>query len=223
MWIISFLCNPIPYPALIASCVLTGLNATLLMFLFQRAGLTNMLSFFVPSSYWVLCSAVPVLHGCWQGQVIVLGLQLIGFLLLRIDYQHAPLEEAFLVTLILCGLTLLLPEMLIGIPLMWLYLRRRYVASWRVFAASVVGIAVFALYYAMACYWEWATIPTGDFFIRSHLPIGLTMLQSLIAVAVIYLPVRRETVWGGVVYTMAMALAVAATGCAYLYPVITNS
>lgn len=208
MWVPSFFALDSLW-ALVATLVLVAVNAFMMMRIFYQANVTNLPSFFVPTSYWLLCSALPFLHTCWQGQVAVLSAQLTYLILLRIDYQHQPLQEAFLSTLILCCASLLVHEILIIIPGIWLYMLYRHVITWRVLAASLIGIGTFALYYAIAIFLGWTDLADADWFALSHLPAWLTVLQMILTAIIIYLPVRFADVFSGIIYMVSVIVAIA--------------
>ncbi len=189
--------------------LLVAFNAFMMMRIFYQANVTNLPSFFVPSSYWLLCSALPFLHTCWQGQLAVLGAQLTYLILLRIDYQHQPLQEAFLSTLILCCTSLAVPEIVVIIPAVWLYMLYRHVITWRVFAASLIGAATFTLYYAIAVFFGWLDLTEAQWFSLAHLPSWLSVLQMILTAIVIYLPVRFANVFSGIIYMVFVIVAIA--------------
>lgn len=193
----------------------------MMMRIFYQANVTNLLSSFVPTSYWLLCSALPFLHTCWQGQLAVFGAQLTYLILLRIDYQHQPLQEAFLSTLVLCCTSLAIPEIIVFIPAVWLYMLYRHVITWRVFAASLIGAATFALYYAIAVFIGWTDLTETHWFSPAHLPLWLCVLQMVLSAIIVYLPVRFSSVFSGVLYVLSTVIAIA--GCTLLHiQVLTN-
>ncbi len=213
MWVPAFFA-PASLWALVATLLLVAVNAFVMMRVFYQANVTNLPSSFVPTSYWLLCSALPFLHTCWQGQLAVLGAQLTYLILLRIDYQHQPLEEAFLSTLLLCCTSLLAPEMLFVVPGVWLYMLYRHVITWRVLAASLIGAATFALYYAIAVFLGWINLTDAGWFSLTHLTLWLSVLQMILSAIVIYLPVRFANVPSGAAYVLSVTVAIA--GCALL-------
>lgn len=220
MWVPAFFA-PASLWALVATLLLVAVNAFVMMRVFYQANVTNLPSSFVPTSYWLLCSALPFLHTCWQGQLAVFGAQLTYLILLRIDYQHLPLQEAFLSTLVLCCTSLAVPEMLVFIPAVWLYMLYRHVITWRVFAASLIGAATFALYYAIAVFLGWIDLTDAGWFSLTHLTLWLSVLQMILSAIVVYLPVRFSSVFSGVLYVLSTVIAIA--GCTLLHiQVLTN-
>ena len=213
MWVPSFFAS-LPMCPLVATLLLVAVNAFVMMRVFYQANVTNLPSSFVPVSYWLLCSALPFLHTCWQGQLAVFGAQLTYLILLRIDYQHLPLQVAFRSTLILCCTSLAVPEMLVFIPAVWLYMLYRHVITWRVFAASLIGAATFALYYAIAVFLGWINLTDAGWFSLTHLTLWLSVLQMILSAIVIYLPVRFANVPSGAAYVLSVTVAIA--GCALL-------
>lgn len=216
MWIPTFLTST-PVLPVVGTLILLIVNAFTMMRIYYQANVTNLPSFFVPSSYWVLCSALPGLHTCWQGQVAVLGAQLTYLILLRIDYQHQPLEQAFLSTLVLCCTSLAVPETVVIIPVVWLYMLYRHVITWRVLAASLIGMATFALYYAIAVFFGWIDLAATEWFSLSHLSMWLAVVQMILAAIIIYLPIRFANVPAGIIYVLSVVVTIVCSTLLQVY------
>ncbi len=208
IWGVSFFIYA-DWLSLLITMILVIVNALIIMSVFYQSNIINLPTAFIPVTYWVMASAYPALHTCWQGQLVVLGLLLAYLTLLHIDYKHVPLEEAFLSTLILCGISLLLPDILLLIPVMWLYLLYRHVITWRVLAASWIAIATFGLYYAVACFLGWTSLPHKLFFQIQHLPRWITIGQMILVTLIIYLPIRLSSIGTGIIYVLTMLSAMA--------------
>lgn len=154
MWLPSLI-GKVAIAPVVATLVLTLLNSLLTMQFFYKGGITNLPSPFVMSTYWFAMSAIPMLHACWQGQVVVLGILLALLVLLKTDYQHEAVEESFLATLI-CMVLALLPSILMtGVMMIWGYLLIKGHMTWRVWFASLIAIAIRVILMAVLHYMGW--------------------------------------------------------------------
>ena len=193
------------------------MNTLLTTQYFYRAGLTSLPSPFVATSTWFGLSLLPLLHTCWQAQLLLLGVLLVGLILLKMDYQHEATEEAFLSTLICCIVAITPTIFLTGIMILWGYLIAKRQMTWRVWMASLIAIALrffvaFGLRYMGWLEWLW----------MENLP-HLAWQEWLIAIgiaiatfAAVLLPMRKASVGSGVFYiTYLVALLIG--GCMLLW------
>lgn len=209
IWGVSFFLHSDDWLPLLVTMILVVVNALIIMRVFYQSNVINLPTAFVPVTYWVMASALPALHTCWQGQLVVLGVLLACLTLLHIDYKHVPLEESFLSTLLLCCTALVLPEMLFVISIVWIYLLYRHVITWQVLAASWIAIATFVLYYAVACFLGWTTPPHRVFFQMQYLSRWIAVGQMVVAMIIIYLPIRLSSIGTGILYVLTMLSAMA--------------
>ena len=222
MWVPSFILLDEVW-TLVTTLLLVITNAILMMRVFYKTKATPFLSSFVPFAYWALCSALPLLHYCWQGQVAVLGAQLTYIILLGIDFQHQPLSESFLSTLVLCCTALFVPEIVFVIPLVWIYIIYRRVMTLRVILASLIAIATFAMYYTIAVLLGWIDLGAMNMFSLSHLPMWLAVAQMIVCSLIIYLPVRFPSVWWGALFVFSCLAAIATCTTCHLLMATTPS
>lgn len=216
MWIPSFIRQEIII-LVIVTWVLTIMNTLLTTQYFYRAGLTSLPSPFVATSTWFGLSVLPLLHTCWQAQLLLLGVLLVGLILLKMDYQHEATEEAFLSTLICCIVAIAPTIFFTGIMILWGYLIAKRQMTWRVWMASLIAIALrifvaFGLRYVGWLEWIWMDnlprLAWQDWLIS----IGIT----IVTFAAILLPIRKASVGSGVFYiTYMVALLIA--GCVLLW------
>ena len=216
MWIPSFIRQEIIILVTV-TWVLTIMNTLLTTQYFYRAGLTSLPSPFVATSTWFGLSVLPLLHTCWQAQLLLLGVLLVGLILLKMDYQHEATEEAFLSTLICCVVAIAPTIFFTGIMILWGYLIAKRQMTWRVWMASLIAIALrffvaFGLRYMGWLEWIWMDnlprLAWQDWLIS----IGIT----IITFAAILLPMRKASVGSGVFYITYMVASLIA-GCVLLW------
>ena len=194
--------------AVVATLVLVATNAIVMARMFCRLGVTNLPSIFVITTYWIAMSSIPVLHACWQAQVVAMGVMLAYNVLLQTTYQTPPVEQAFVSTLIVCGISLLLPEAIWLIGLVWGFFIFRRVITWRVWIASMLAIATFALYMAVAYYLGWSGVPWADMWNIAHWPVWMAVGMSVVVTLINLLPLQWATMASGVIYLLGVIGAV---------------
>ena len=177
------------------------MNTLLTTQYFYRAGLTSLPSPFVATSTWFGLSVLPLLHTCWQAQLLLLGVLLVGLILLKMDYQHEATEEAFLSTLICCIVAIAPTIFFTGIMILWGYLIAKRQMTWRVWMASLIAIALrffvaFGLRYMGWLEWMW--IENLPRLAWQEWLIGIGIVVTTFAA--ILLPMRKASVGTGLFY-----------------------
>ena len=224
MWVPSFLRQE-NITWLITTLVLVIINTLLITRYFYKGRETNMPSPFVGSTYWLAMSAIPALHTYWQAQLTIMGLLLALLVLLNMDYQHQATEEAFLATLICCIVAVVPSILFTGVMMLWGYLIAKRQMTWRVWAASLIAIAVRIVLMAMLHYMGWL-----EMIWMENIP-HLSGLQWLLCDVVFllgflsaYLPLQRSSVGSGIFYLITIVVLAMANllwhGCIlYHYPI----
>lgn len=193
------------------------MNTLLTTQYFYRAGLTSLPSPFVATSTWFGLSVLPLLHTCWQAQLLLLGVLLVGLILLKMDYQHEATEEAFLSTLICCIVAIAPTIFFTGIMILWGYLIAKRQMTWRVWMASLIAIALrffvaFGLRYMGWLEWMW--IENLPRLAWQEWLIGIGIVVTTFAA--IILPMRKASVGTGLFYLIYLiALLTAGTVLTY--------
>lgn len=200
MWIPSFIRQEIIILVTV-TWVLTIMNTLLTTQYFYRAGLTSLPSPFVATSTWFGLSVLPLLHTCWQAQLLLLGVLLVGLILLKMDYQHEATEEAFLSTLICCIVAIAPTIFFTGIMILWGYLIAKRQMTWRVWMASLIAIALrffvaFGLRYMGWLEWIWIENLPHLAWQEWLIAIGI----AIATFAAVLLPMRKASVGSGVFY-----------------------
>lgn len=177
------------------------MNTLLTTQYFYRAGLTSLPSPFVATSTWFGLSVLPLLHTCWQAQLLLLGVLLVGLILLKMDYQHEATEEAFLSTLICCIVAIAPTIFFTGIMILWGYLIAKRQMTWRVWLASLIAIALrffvaFGLRYMGWLEWLWIENLPHLAWQEWLIAIGI----AIATFAAVLLPMRKASVGTGLFY-----------------------
>lgn len=193
------------------------MNTLLTTQYFYRAGLTSLPSPFVATSTWFGLSVLPLLHTCWQAQLLLLGVLLVGLILLKMDYQHEATEEAFLSTLICCIVAIAPTIFFTGIMILWGYLIAKRQMTWRVWLASLIAIALrfFVAFGLRYMGWlEWLWIENLPHLAWQEWLIGLGIVVTTFAA--ILLPMRKASVGTGLFYLIYL-IALLAAGTVLTY------
>ena len=212
MWIPSFIRQEIIILVTV-TWVLTIMNTLLTTQYFYRAGLTSLPSPFVATSTWFGLSVLPLLHTCWQAQLLLLGVLLVGLILLKMDYQHEATEEAFLSTLIGCIVAIAPTIFFTGIMILWGCLIAKRQMTWRVWMASLIAIALRVVTMIILHHFDWLkwiwmeNIPHLSGL--KWLMFGGSFVGTFVA---IYLSIHKSSVITGIFY-IAFTLGLFIGGC----------
>ena len=224
MWVPSFFRQE-HSASIIVTLVLTILNTLLTTQYFYKGGITNLPSPFVAATIWLGLSAIPALHTCWQTQFVIMGVLLACLVLLKIDYQNEATEEVFLATLICCVVAVIPSIFFTGIMMLWSYLIAKRQMTWRVWAASLIAIAIRIVGMAVLHYMGWLQVIWMENI--PHLSGLLWLLFGavyLLSFLSIYIPLKRPSVSSGVFYLITIIILIFANllwnGCIlYNYPI----
>lgn len=208
MWIPSIL-NSQSLVSVLITLGLTLTNSLLVMQFFYRSRITSLPSGFVASTWWITLSAIPMLHTCWQAQLVIAGLMLALIVLQKMDFHHEPTEEVFLATLLCCIVAVVPSIFYSGIMMLWGYLIAKQQMTWRVWFASLIAIAIRLVTMGMLHYKGWLSAIWME-----NIP-QLTWLQWVIYLGVFLLtaiatmlPMRRPSVGSGIFYAVSMLLCI---------------
>lgn len=186
---------------------LTLLNTLLFTQFFYKSGETNMPSGFVASTYWFVMSALPILHDCWQVQMILFGVWVSGLIWCGINYQDIPTEESFLIALISCFLAPTRVVSISGIFTLWLQLLMKGYMTWRVWCASLIGVALYAMIMVILHYMGWLEWLWVENIPRLNWQMWVISLGViLITFMAIMLPLRKPSVGSGVMYILTILI-----------------
>ena len=204
MWVPSFLKQE-NTAWLIATLVLVILNTLLTIHYFYKSGITNLPSTFVAATAWFGLSTIPILHTCWQTQFVIMGVLLACLVLLKMDYQHEATEEAFLATLICCVVAVMPTLFFAGIMVLWFYLIVKRQMTWRVWAASLIAIALRVVLMAVLHYMGWwSAIWMENIPALAWQSWAISGSKLLVLFLTILLPLRRPSLASGILYLVCM-------------------
>ena len=202
MWIPSLLSSPSLVSVLI-TLGLTLTNSLLVMQFFYRSKITSLPSGFVASTWWITLSAIPMLHTCWQAQLVIAGLMLALIVLQKMDFHHEPTEEVFLATLLCCIVAVVPSIFYSGIMMLWGYLITKQQMTWRVWFASLIAISIRVIVMFVLHYMGWLEVIWMENIPRltwmEWAVFGGVWVASFLA---ILLPIRRPSMASGI-YHMA--------------------
>ena len=197
--------------SIVTTMVLTLANSLLGMQFAYHSKITNLPSGFVASTWWFAMSAISALHGCWQVQLVMLGVILAGLVLLKMDFHHEATEEVFLATLICCVVAVVPAVLYSSVMMLWGYLIAKQQMTWRVWFASLIAIAVRVLLMGVLHYMGWLEVIWMENI--PHLAWQLWALYGgifLLTAIAAMLPIRRPSIGSGIFYTIHMLLCMTA-------------
>lgn len=178
-------------------------NALLLMFITWDIGTTKNKSPIVVLLYMLFAAAFVPLHTMWQTQLVLVIAQIAFLLTLKTYRKPHAVQESFLTTLLLCIVSLIIPDTLLFIPVIWLMMYIEHSFNLRVWLASLIALFVVALYTMLLNYFDIISIGTASYILSRttiasfntiHI-IALTLLaaESLFAVGFVLSAFRNET------------------------------
>ena len=191
--------------AIAVSMVLTAINCWLLAKMFYHCGWTNLPSWFVAATYWIIISSLPFTHTYWQPQLMIFALLTATLILLKINYQGDAIEESFLVTLICCFLTPIRYAIPVCCIVLWIYLIIKGYMNWRVWAASLIAITIHVLLTIVIhrfniLTWFWMENIPQLSWQQWAVAIGTSIIAFLSTV----LPLRRPSIGSGIFYLICL-------------------
>ncbi len=135
--------------------------------------------------YLLSATAFLAANGCWQGQTAVLCMLLVLLLLRKAFREDEPTESAFVAALLLSGASLVLPDMVWLIPAVWVAYILLHSFGLRVWLATLIGAAVFAVYFVLAWHFGWIENVYMPMFDRSWLFSALPLSEAIKEVSLI--------------------------------------
>lgn len=168
-WIPAFMAQD--WRLVLPTMLLAVVNAFVFQGFAMQVGLVSMrerdgLPIFI---YLLSATACTQYAACWQGQVAVLGGLIVLYGLQRCFREEEPTETAFLSSLLLCLCSLVLPDMVWLIAVLWVAFMILHSFGLRVWLATLIGVGVFAIYFLIAWYFGWVDNVYGALFVRRWL------------------------------------------------------
>lgn len=188
---------------IVTTLTLTIINSLLIAQTFYKHGITNIPSLFVASTYWYGMSLIPILHPCWQTQLVMLVGLLSLLILSHIDYQQEATEEVFLVSLICCFALPTRIVIIIGMLALWIYLIVKRYMTWRVWAASLIAMVLRVLMMVVVHHFGWMEWYWSENIVQLDWQEWAMFGGLLMAtILVIWIPIRRPSIGSGVYYAI---------------------
>lgn len=187
-WVVDYVRTPDEWFSLLLTQCMVVLNAGILCSVLYRAKATLRFSLIPALLYITAIGIFPYLRAHWQPQLIA-GI-LLFFLLSTRDMSdtHEQNGTIFFVTVLLCLATLLIPDALWCILFIWIVALIQGAFSLRTVFASLMAVALVAIYYTLAIYIGWAdvwdlSVLLNRQWIGSRMPVSLSVTASVLMVA----------------------------------------
>lgn len=128
-------------------------NSVFLMHLFYEVGISRIRSP-LPIFCYLICQVPLVILAAvrWEGQILVLGMQIILLILIHAYHSERAVHESFMGTLLICFISLIVPDVIFFLPILWIALGVQRAFNLRVLLSSLTAASVFALYLTIFTY-----------------------------------------------------------------------
>lgn len=135
------------------------LAAVLLVAFFQRVTILHDMDYLPAVLYMGAMAAFPTLHTQWKGQLVVCLMVGLFSLLYKGFRQKDSTRDSFTSTLLILLSSLLIPDIVWLVPFIWIAYMFLSSFSFRTLLASILAIAVFAIYVSLAVWQGWMDNP----------------------------------------------------------------
>lgn len=160
-------------------------NALVLMSIAWDTGVTKNRSALAAALYMLFTGCLVPLHTMWKTQLVVAVFQAVLFLTLKTYHKPNAVQESFLATMLLCLAGLVIPDILLFIPIVWVMLWVQRSFNLKVWMASLIGAATVLLYVTLFNWLDWIHIGSiSDICARTEIQsLGTVHLTALIVTA----------------------------------------
>ncbi len=155
MWVVDYIRTPEAGWTIFSTQILVLFNAVLLSMTLYRAKATAHFSLLPAILYILAVGVFPFLREHWQPQLTVTILLFFLYMTRDMTDSHEPNGLVFFVTLLLCLVALFSPDALWCIVFLWLVVLLQGSFTFRTIAASLLAVALVAVYYILAMYLGW--------------------------------------------------------------------
>ena len=192
-----------PLTILILTFVVTVINAVAIMALLYYSGLTQDRSMLPIVIYMLLTGAIKTMHYLFAFQTGMLILCGIFIILYNIYRNPNSSEEVFLATMLLLIASILIPDLLWFVVFIWIALIVERAVNLRTWLASIIAIAVFAVFIIAGEIWlgdglrhtTYLTIfsrQLPDISATNQLAVKIIFILISIALTVYYFSARQR-------------------------------
>lgn len=152
-------------------------NAVLLMLITLDMGVTRTQSTTLVALYMLFIGSLSTLHVAWKDQLVVLAFLLASLLTLKTFRKPHAVEESLLATILLCLASLLIPDILLFIPMLWLMFYVERSLNLRVWLASLIGVGVTLIYAAIMQHFGWICLGCPSYIVSRTYAAELSTWQ----------------------------------------------
>ena len=152
MWIVDYVRTPEQWSAILTAQLLAAACGLGLCIVLYHAKAAEHFSLMPAILYVAAIGVIPYLRIHWQPQLISAVLLYFLFATRDTKDNHEPNGQVFLVTVLLCVTALWVPDALWCIVYLWIVMLLQGAFSPRTIMASLLGIALVGIYYAVAVY-----------------------------------------------------------------------
>lgn len=198
-WVMEMMAPDAPVARLVATLLLVLLNGLCLMRLLYHSGITHYMENLPVVLYLWINTVFSPMHALWQSQIAILLLMVVVLFLHESYHDTSSQEKTMLGTLLILISSLFLHEFVWLIPIFWGALVYQQALTVRSFMASLIAIAFFSFYYAIACYSidsvpAYQLIRPTEWFFRSS-EISLVSMVEGVAVMILGLFFSFHLLW----------------------------
>lgn len=156
MWVVDYVRLSEEWPTILAAQLLTTLCGILLCMALHRAKATAHLSLLPAVLYVAAVGVIPYLRIHWQPQLIAGVLLLFLYTTRDMTDRREPNDLVFLMSVLLCLIAIWIPDAVWCIAFLWIVMLLQGSFTFRTILASLLGIALVSVYYALTIYIGWA-------------------------------------------------------------------
>ena len=185
MWIPDYVNNSEQWIDLMLTQLLVIANAIFLSIVLYQAKASRSYSA-LPIPLMILTTAVlPDMRSTWLLQLWMFIILMFLFLMQQLSENQSPNSYVFFVSLLLCILTIWIPDAVWCLLYLWLVVLQCSAFSLRTIFASAIAVAVFAIYYGIAYHLGWVSeLPLDSLLDRSWFA-DYASVRHLVSVSVV--------------------------------------
>ncbi len=219
-WIPDFIGENVAFRALFSTLGLTLLNALFFVVLIYQRGITRKLDSLPFVLYLLVCSTIPAIHTEWLGQVVILLVQAVFLLIMKSYRQPSATEPAFLASILLGIGTLILPDLIFLLPVLWVMLIVHRAFGLRELLASIIGGSVVAFYAILFSHLGWLElVDWSDIWVRASISVYPLLTRIFIAVlgmGIMIINLTRQNIENTQITTFVWSLMLVFIPCSVL-------
>ena len=154
MWVIDYIRMPELWGTILGSQLLTLFSGLLLCMTLYRAKVSEDFSLLPAVLYVAAVGVLPNLREHWEPQLIAAILLIFLHATRNMTDNHEPNGMVMLMTILLCITALWVPDAIWCILMLWLVVLLQGTFTLRTIVASLLGIILVGIYYAILLYFD---------------------------------------------------------------------